>query len=161
MTVNKHLFFGKASCVTGTSFLSWSSCLAGSFWLSFSAWTQAALQAGAWLATAGVLIAASLPASAEEGAASSEAAWVMLEETDDSLCLAHGGMLVTLALTDSGKTAAAAGLEVWVDRWFMQVQTADHTRHQLTAEHPSQELGCSQSVAGPQHWTLSTIKRLP
>ncbi|BEV07433.1 hypothetical protein [Methylophilus sp. DW102] len=108
-----------------------------------------------------VLVTASLPARAEEGVASNEATWVILEETDDSLCLAHGGKLITLALTDSGQRAAPAGLEVWVDRWFMQVQTADHTRHQLTAEHPSQELGCSQSIAGPQHWTLSTIKRLP
>lgn len=149
MTVNKHLFFGKLS------YLIESSCFTG------SVAAQLASTAWAWLATAGLLTAASLPASAEEGAASSEAAWVMLEETDDSLCLAHGGRLVTLALTDSGKNAAPAGLEVWVDRWFMQVQTADHTRHQLTAEHPSQELGCSQSIAGPQHWTLSTIKRLP
>ncbi|MBF5038639.1 hypothetical protein INP77_03925 [Methylophilus sp. 13] len=112
-------------------------------------------------AVACVLVTASLPARAEEGVASNEATWVILEETDDSLCLAHGGKLITLALTDSGQHAAPAGLEVWVDRWFMQVQTADHTRHQLTAEHPSQELGCSQSIAGPQHWTLSTIKRLP
>lgn len=112
-------------------------------------------------AVACVLVTASLPARAEEGVASNEATWVILEETDDSLCLAHGGKLITLALTDSGQRAAPAGLEVWVDRWFMQVQTADHTRHQLTAEHPSQELGCSQSIAGPQHWTLSTIKRLP
>lgn len=149
MTVNKHLFLGKSSCLIE------SSC----FTCSVAA--QLASTAWAWLTTAGLLAVASLPASAEEGAASSEAAWVMLEETDDSLCLAHGGRLVTLALTDSGKTAAPAGLEVWVDRWFMQVQTADHTRHQLTAEHPSQELGCSQSIAGPQHWTLSTIKRLP
>lgn len=149
MTVNKHLFFGKPSCLIGAS------CFTGSVAAQFAS------TAWAWLATAGLLTAASLPASAEEGAASSEAAWVMLEETDDSLCLAHGGRLVMLALTDSGKTAAPAGLEVWVDRWFMQVQTADHTRHQLTAEHPSQELGCSQSIAGPQHWTLSTIKRLP
>lgn len=112
-------------------------------------------------AVACVLVTASLLASAEEGVASNEATWVILEETDDSLCLAHGGKLITLALTDSGQRAAPAGLEVWVDRWFMLVQTADHTRHQLTAEHPSQELGCSQSIAGPQHWTLSTIKRLP
>lgn len=111
-------------------------------------------------AVACVLVTVSLPARAEEGVASNEATWVILEETDDSLCLAHGGKLITLALTDSGQRAAPAGLEVWVDRWFMQVQTADHTRHQLTAEHPSQELGCSQSIAGPQHWTLSTIKRL-
>ncbi|WP_275357147.1 hypothetical protein [Methylophilus sp. YYY-1] len=112
-------------------------------------------------AVACVLVTASLPARAEEGVASNEATWVILEETDDSLCLAHGGKLITLALTDSGQRAAPAGLEVWVDRWFMQVQTADHTRHQLTVEHSSQELGCSQSIAGPQHWTLSTIKRLP
>lgn len=140
MTVNRHLRFA---------------------WSIWSFLTKAALLAWICLATAGLLAVASLPASAEEAAASSEATWVILEETDDSLCLAHGGKLITLALTDSGQRAAPAGFEVWVDRWFMQVQTADHTRHQLTAEHPSQALGCSQSIAGPQHWTLSTTKRLP
>ncbi|HSI28560.1 MAG: hypothetical protein ACAH05_10065 [Methylophilus sp.] len=86
---------------------------------------------------------------------------VRLVETDDSLCLAHGGKLVSVQLTDTATSLQEGAVEVWVDRWFMQVQTADHTRHILTAEEPEKELGCSHSLAGPQHWTLSTIKRLP
>jgi len=84
-------------------------------------------------------------------------ALIRLIETDDSLCLAHGGNMVSLQLTD----AAAGAVEVWVDRWFMQVQTADHTRHILTPDAPEKELGCSHSIAGPQHWTIYSIKRLP
>jgi hypothetical protein len=94
-------------------------------------------------------------------ATSPETEWVTLVETEDSLCLAHGGMLVTLQLAEAAQLEHENAVEVWIDRWFMQVQTADHTRHVLTAEDPSHELGCSHSIAGPQHWTLSTIKRLP
>lgn len=90
-----------------------------------------------------------------------EPALVRLIETDDSLCLAHGGKMVSLQLTESAMSMQEWPVEVWVDRWFMQVQTADHTKHLLTAETPEKELGCSQSIAGPQHWTLSTITRLP
>jgi hypothetical protein len=91
---------------------------------------------------------------------------VTLVETDDSLCLAHGGQLISVRLTEAALAAPQGSVEVWpvevwVDRWFMQVQTADHTRHVLSAETPEQELGCSQSLAGPQHWTLGAIRRLP
>lgn len=94
-------------------------------------------------------------------AAASEADWVTLSESDDSLCLAHGGQLISLQLTAMAMADLAGDVEVWVDRWFMQVQTADHTRHVLNTHAPMAELGCSQSIAGPQHWTLSVIKRLP
>lgn len=93
--------------------------------------------------------------------AATEADWVTLSETDDSLCLAHGGQLISLQLTAAAMTDQVGDVEVWVDRWFMQVQTADHTRHVLNAQAPVAELGCSQSIAGPQHWTLGVIKRLP
>lgn len=93
--------------------------------------------------------------------AATEADWVTLSETDDSLCLAHGGQLISLQLTAAAMAEQAGDVEVWVDRWFMQVQTADHTRHVLNAQVPEAELGCSHTIAGPQHWTLSVIKRLP
>lgn len=86
---------------------------------------------------------------------------VRLVETDDSLCLAHGGKMVSLQLTEVAMSVEQSPVEVWVDRWFMQVQTADHTRHVLTSDTPETELGCSHSIAGPQHWTLATTKRLP
>lgn len=94
-------------------------------------------------------------------AASPEDEWVRLIETDDSLCLAHGGKMVSVQLTETALPIQEGPVEVWVDRWFMQVQTADHTKHILTPEEPEKELGCSHSIAGPQHWTLSIIKRLP
>jgi hypothetical protein len=110
-------------------------------------------------------------AACQSGYAAAEEVWVTLVETDDSLCLAHGGQLISVRLTDAalaapqgsaeGRPVAVGQVEVWVDRWFMQVQTADHTKHVLSAETPEQELGCSQSLAGPQHWTLGAIKRLP
>jgi hypothetical protein len=105
-------------------------------------------------------------AACQPGYAAADEVWVTLVETDDSLCLAHGGQLISVRLTEAALAAAQEStevrqVEVWVDRWFMQVQTADHTRHVLTAEMPEQELGCSQSLAGPQHWTLGAIKRLP
>lgn len=93
--------------------------------------------------------------------ATSEPDWVQMIETDDSLCMAHGGQRVSVRLTEAAQAAEQGPVEVWVDRWFMQVQTADHTRQVLTAEAPEKELGCSHSLAGPQHWTLGPIKRLP
>jgi hypothetical protein len=102
------------------------------------------------------LLCASLTAMA-----TTETDWVVLKESDDSLCLAHGGKLISLQLTAAALSEQAGDLEVWVDRWFMQVQTADHTRHVLNAQVSEAELGCSHTIAGPQHWTLSVIKRLP
>ncbi|HSI45119.1 MAG TPA: hypothetical protein VK950_02990 [Methylophilus sp.] len=107
------------------------------------------------------LLALLAMAACQFGYAAEEQALAKLVETDDSLCLAHGGQLISVRLTDAALAAPEGSVEVWVDRWFMQVQTADHTKHVLTAETPERELGCSQSLAGPQHWTLSSSKRLP
>jgi len=100
-------------------------------------------------------------AAFQPGYAAEEQALARLVETDDSLCLAHGGQLISVRMTDAALAVPEGPVEAWVDRWFMQVQTADHTKHVLTAEAPERELGCSQSLAGPQHWTLGPIKRLP
>jgi hypothetical protein len=110
---------------------------------------QRLLMVGAWLLLTSV-----------SAMADGESLEVALVESDDSLCLAHGGKLVSIQLS-AADAEQNASIEVWVDRWFMQVQTADHTRHVLSAQLPVAELGCSQSMAGPQHWTLSVIKRLP
>jgi hypothetical protein len=107
------------------------------------------------------IIASIICSTGYVNAASDEVEWVTLVETDDSLCLAHGGQLVSLRLTEAALAEPESVVEVWVDRWFMQVQTADHTKHILSAKVPETELGCSNSIAGPQHWTLSTIKHLP
>jgi hypothetical protein len=116
------------------------------------------LTKGLWLLPA-LMIASSHPGYAAEQALV-EQALVELLETGDSLCMAHGGDLVSVRLTQAALATQDVAVEVWVDRWFMQVQTADHTRHLLTAQQPEKELGCSHSLAGPQHWTLGAIKRL-
>lgn len=114
----------------------------------------------------GYAAAAEAPVTQVESPITQTETLVTLVETDDSLCLAHGGQLISVRLTESALNLTQAAVEVWqvevwVDRWFMQVQTADHTRHVLSAETPEQELGCSQSLAGPQHWTLGASKLLP
>ncbi|MGQ2964761.1 hypothetical protein [Methylophilus sp.] len=124
-----------------------------------------------WRAFRNCLPVVLVMAACQSGYAAAQETLVTLVETDDSLCLAHGGQLISVRLTDAALAAPQESgeerpievgpVEVWVDRWFMQVQTADHTKHVLTVETPEQELGCSQSLAGPQHWTLGAIKRLP
>ncbi len=81
---------------------------------------------------------------------------VLLVETDAEDCLAHGGKLVSLQRT----TNTNHSIEVWIDRWFMQVQTADHTRHVLNSKTPEVALGCTHSLAGPQHWTIFSTRVL-
>ncbi|MDP8568231.1 hypothetical protein [Methylophilus aquaticus] len=81
---------------------------------------------------------------------------VMLVETDEAQCLVNDGKLISLTLKDATQL-----VEVWVDRWFMQVQTADHTKHVLSPQHPEVALGCSRSNAGPQHWTVHHVTLLP
>lgn len=96
-------------------------------------------------------------------------ATVVLLETDEEVCMAHGGKLVSLHWQGDASTESIHGntstetikaIEVWVDRWFMQVQTADHTRHVLSASIADIELGCSHSLAGPQHWTIASMRTL-
>lgn len=100
-------------------------------------------------------------ANAEEIAVLSSVKDVKLEtkvqfiETDDSTCVVNDGKLISIALINP-----AESYEVWVDRWYMQVQTADHTKQLLTPEHASAELGCSRTYSGPQHWTLYSVKSI-
>lgn len=78
---------------------------------------------------------------------------VQMIETDDATCIVNDGKLISLSLIDT-----ILKLDVWVDRWFMEVQTADHTKQQLSAETPVADLGCSRTGAGPQRWTIHSIK---
>ena len=78
---------------------------------------------------------------------------VRMIETDDANCIVNDGKLVSLTLVDTETT-----LDVWVDRWFMEVQTADHTKQHLSAETPVAALGCSRTNAGAQRWTIHSIK---
>lgn len=76
-------------------------------------------------------------------------------ETDESNCLVNEGKMISLKLNDS-----SGSVEVWVDRWYMSVQTADHTKQILTPKQSIAELGCSRTYAGPQHWTIYSVKRI-
>ena len=81
---------------------------------------------------------------------------VVFIETDESNCLVNDGKMISLQLMDITKN-----YEVWVDRWYMQVQTADHTKQLLTPSQTIAELGCSKTYAGPQHWTIYNVKAVP
>lgn len=76
-------------------------------------------------------------------------------ELDDSDCVAKDGKLI--ALEDGDPETA---YEVWVDRWFMDVQTADHTKHLLKPGQEPTPLGCSMTGSGKQNWTLYSVKML-
>lgn len=78
---------------------------------------------------------------------------VRLIETDDATCVVNDGKLISIELINVSLT-----VDVWVDRWFMNVQTADHTKQRLSASNPIAELGCSKSNAGPQHWVIDSVK---
>jgi hypothetical protein len=85
-----------------------------------------------------------------------EASFIKLIEVDDADCAVNDGKLITLTNTEP-----QSGKVVWVDRWYMDKQTADHTRHVLDREHPSAALGCSITRAGKQHWTIYSVTDLP
>ena len=106
-----------------------------------------------WLFAA--LIAAFLAPLYSQADNSSTAA-VQLIEVEDADCAINDGKLITLtnAQPQSGKV-------VWVDRWYLDKQTADHTKHVLDHEHPSASLGCSITRAGNQHWTIYSVTDLP
>lgn len=78
---------------------------------------------------------------------------VSLLELEDADCALKDGKLIALMNSDT-ETA----FEVWVDRWFMNVQTPDHTKHVLSPGHAPVPLGCSSTRAGDQHWTVHSIK---
>lgn len=76
---------------------------------------------------------------------------VALNLEDDALCAEKNGKLVVLV--NDGATPQT----VWVDRWFMEVKTPDHTRHML-APGEQHALGCSMTWAGAQHWTMESVR---
>ncbi|HEY8354128.1 MAG TPA: hypothetical protein VIK69_03860 [Methylophilaceae bacterium] len=103
----------------------------------------------------GCLLMFSAFASADETGQDSQQP-VTLVELEDVECAEKDGKLVALANSDS-----AATFEVWVDRWFMNVQTADHTKHILPPGRDPVPLGCSQTRAGNQHWSIYSIRIIP
>ncbi len=95
------------------------------------------------------LLSLSTPALADEF---THANSVIFIETDDSACVVNDGKLISLKIQQQEQEWV-----VWVDRWYLNVQTADHTKHILTASQPMVDLGCSNTYAGQQHWTIYSI----
>jgi hypothetical protein len=64
----------------------------------------------------------------------------------DSQCVQQGGVLRGLRNRDRART-----VRVWIDRWYMDVRTADRGKHVLK---PGEErwLGCTETRQGPQRW---------
>lgn len=83
-------------------------------------------------------------------------AQVSFVETDDATCVVNDGKLVSLALKEN-----VGPVDVWVDRWFMNVQTADHTKHRLSPDAAVADLGCSITGSGPQRWTIHSVIAVP
>ncbi|MCB5188171.1 hypothetical protein LG200_09165 [Methylobacillus caricis] len=78
---------------------------------------------------------------------------VTLVEDDSSECLSNDGKLILLQNTSDQP------LIVWLDRWFMGVQTADHTKHLLQPGQEPIALGCSRTRdKDKQFWTISSVK---
>lgn len=86
---------------------------------------------------------------------STEPAVVKLVEIEDSDCALKDGMMVTLSNSQLNQF-----VEVWVDRWYMGVQTADHTKHTFNNTNEMIPLGCSNTLSGKQHWTIHSVKIL-
>jgi hypothetical protein len=81
--------------------------------------------------------------------------YIQLVETEDSDCALKDGSMMSLSNSQQG-----VSVEVWVDRWFMDVQTADHTKHIFNHSNALIPLGCTNTVSGKQHWTIHSIKKL-
>lgn len=81
-----------------------------------------------------------------------DTALVRLVEDDSSECLANDGALIML------KSEATETVVVWLDRWFMGVQTADHTKHVVKPGGEPIALGCSRTRdKEKQHWTIASV----
>ncbi|MGZ8961570.1 MAG: hypothetical protein ACXW1P_09040 [Methylophilaceae bacterium] len=80
---------------------------------------------------------------------------VVLVESEDERCVANDGKMISLEAKNLPYRVA-----VWVDRWFMEVQTADHTKHLLSARLSQAALGCSNTNSGHQHWTIHSVYQL-
>lgn len=84
-----------------------------------------------------------------------EFSYIQLVETEDSDCALKDGNMMSLSNSQQG-----VSVEVWVDRWFMDVQTADHTKHIFNHNNTLIPLGCTNTVSGKQHWTIHSVKKL-
>ncbi|HPH06951.1 MAG TPA: hypothetical protein PL131_13855 [Methylotenera sp.] len=83
-----------------------------------------------------------------------ENADIQFVEEDSADCSIADGKLIAIL-----NTSQTTGYQVWVDRWFMDVQTPDHTKQILLPNTTSTPLGCSMARGGgKQHWTIYSVE---
>ncbi len=89
----------------------------------------------------------------EAGQALEAVDWLRLA---DAACETKGGEMVAVHNKDADRH-----LEIWLDRWFMGVKTADRGRHELAPGGAPLQLGCSAADGGEQHWELVEARFVP
>lgn len=97
-----------------------------------------------------------IPHISAESNLASEFPFIQLVETEDPDCALKDGSMMSLSNSQQGSS-----VEVWVDRWFMGVQTADHTKHIFNQNNELIPLGCTNTVSGKQHWTIHSVRVMP
>ncbi|WP_439537011.1 hypothetical protein [Methyloversatilis sp.] len=91
-----------------------------------------------------------LPAVADEERSAAEArAAVEWVEEADAQCVMQDGVLIGVRNRDRQRP-----LRVWIERWYLDVRTADRGRHDLPPDGAITPLGCSETRQGAQRWTL-------
>lgn len=88
----------------------------------------------------------------EEGRAVDAVEWLKLNE---SHCVGKGGQMVAIHNKDPNRA-----IEVWLDRWYMGVKTADRGYHKLAPGATELQLGCSMTDGAEQRWELIGAKYL-
>ena len=78
---------------------------------------------------------------------------VVFVESNNADCATDDSKMISI------KNTGNQVLEVWLDRWFMDVQTGDHTKHILKSDDNTHDLGCSVTRRGEkQHWIIYSVK---
>mgnify|MGYP000022832597 CR=1 FL=1 len=99
------------------------------------------------------LCSATAAASDVDHAAHAALEWVAEPEAQ---CVQLGGTMTGLRNRDRSRT-----LRVWVERWYLDVLTADRSRHDLPPDGSVRQLGCSETRSGAQRWTVVDARFLP
>lgn len=100
-----------------------------------------------------LLIASSIVFMFTVNANAAEINSVVFVESNHADCSSDDSKMISI------KSTSNQTLEVWLDRWFMDVQTADHTKHVLAPGDNTHELGCSVTRRGEkQHWIIYSTK---
>lgn len=78
---------------------------------------------------------------------------IVFVEQEDAACSMSGGQLILIQ-----NLSTTQAYQVWIDRWYMNVQTPDHTNQRLQPNAEPTPLGCSIARAGgTQYWTIYSI----